>query len=200
MLAANGAYDLVMLGNKGVHLVKGHRIDVHVFALLAVGNQLVGAVAALTGAAVQQRVREAGNVTGGHPGLGVHQDGGIQTHVVGAFLHELFQPCLFDVVLELNAQGTVVPAVGKTAVNFAARIDEPAVFAQVHDHIKGLFTVLHTLLLPHGWLPHKAIYFPPRRVFGAIATLYHAPPRRASAQALPPKVLISSLSAKATAL
>ena len=143
MLAADGADDFIMAGDKSVHLIKGHGIDIHALALLALGNQLVGAVAALAGAAVQQRVREAGHMAGSHPGLRVHQDGGVQTDIVGAFLHELLHPCLFDIVLELNAQRTVVPAVCQAAVDLAARIDKPAVFAQVYDHVKGFFTVLH---------------------------------------------------------
>ena len=110
MLAADGADDLGVGGDELVHLVKSHGIDVHALALLTLGDELVRAVAALAGAAVQQRVREAGHVAGGHPGLGVHDDGCIQAHIVGALLHELLQPCLLDVVLELNAQGAVSPS------------------------------------------------------------------------------------------
>ena len=143
MLAADGADHLGMTGDEGVHLVEGHGIHVHILALLAVGDQLVRAVTALAGTAVQQGVREAGHMAGGHPGLGIHQDGRIQADVIGAFLDEFLQPGLFDVVLELNAQRTVVPAVGQAAVDFAAGVDEPAVFAQVDDHVQGLFTVLH---------------------------------------------------------
>ena len=151
MLAADGADDLIMAGDKSIHLIKGHGIHIHALALLTLGDQLISAVTALAGAAVQQRVREAGHMAGGDPGLGVHQDGGVQADIVGAFLHELLHPCLFDVVLELNTQRAVVPAVCQAAVNFAARIDEPAVLAQVHDHVKGLFTVLH-YVTPSAWL------------------------------------------------
>ena len=143
MLAADRADHLGMARNERVHLIKGHGVHIHVLALLAVRDELVGAVAALAGAAVHQRVAEVAHMAGGDPGLGVHQDGGIQTHIVGAFLHKLFEPRLFDVVLELDAQGTVVPAVGQAAVDLAARIDEPAVFAQVDNHIQRFFTVLH---------------------------------------------------------
>ena len=144
MLAADGADDLVMAGDECVHLVKGHGVDVDVLALLTFSDQLIGAVAALTGTAVQQGIGEAGHVAGRHPSLGVHQDSGIQADVIRAFLHEFLQPGLFDVVLELNAQGAVVPAVGQAAVDLAAGVDETAVFAQVDNHVKGLFTVLHT--------------------------------------------------------
>ena len=144
MLAADGADDLVMAGDEGVHLVKGHGVDVNALALLTLGNQFISTVAALAGAAVQQGIGEAGYVAGRHPSLGVHQNGGIQADVVRAFLHEFLQPGLFDVVFELNAQGAVVPAVSQAAVDLAAGVDETTVFAQVDDHVKGLFTVLHT--------------------------------------------------------
>ena len=49
--------------------------------VLDLTDQLIGTVAGLAGTAVQQGVREAGNVAGGHPGLGVHNDGGIQAHI-----------------------------------------------------------------------------------------------------------------------
>ena len=151
MLAAHRADNFRMGGNKFIHLVKGHAVHIHVLALLAVSNQLVRTVAALASAAVHQRVAEVAHMAGGDPGLRVHQDSGIQADVVGAFLHKLFHPCFFDVVFELNAQGAIVPAVGKAAVNFATRVDETTIFAQVDDHVQGLFAVLH-FLTPSAWL------------------------------------------------
>ena len=79
----------------------------------------------------------------GHPGLGVHEDGGVLTHVVGVLLHELLPPGLFDVVLQLHAKGAVVPRVGQAAVDLRACEDDAAVFAQRHDLIHGLFGVFH---------------------------------------------------------
>ena len=141
MLAADGADDILVLCDESVHLVKAHGIHVHLGVLLT--DQLVGAVACLAGAAVQQGVREAGHMAGGHPGLRVHDDGSIQTHVIGAFLHKLFQPCLFDVVLELHAKGAVVPAVGQTAVDLGTREHITTVLAKIDDHVKGLFALFH---------------------------------------------------------
>ena len=60
-------------------------------------------------------------MAGGHPGLGVHEDGGVQTHVVGVLLHEFLPPGLLDVVLQLHAQGAVVPRVGQAAVDLSSR-------------------------------------------------------------------------------
>ena len=146
VLAADGADDVLVLCDESIHLVKAHGIHVHLGVLLA--DQLVGAVAGLAGAAVQQGVREAGHMAGGHPGLGVHDDGCIQTHVVGALLHELLQPCLFDVVLELHAQGAVVPAVGQTAVDLGTGEHITTVLAEIDDHVKGLFSLCSIVVHP----------------------------------------------------
>ena len=92
-------------------------------------------------------------MAGGHPGLGVHDDGCIQAHIVGALLHELLQPCLLDVVLELHAQGAVVPAVGQAAVDFRTGEHITTVLAEVYDHVKGLFALFHCkyILSVRGW-------------------------------------------------
>ena len=44
--------------------------------------------------AVHQRIGEAAQVSGGHPGLGIHQNGGVQSDVVGILLNELLPPGL----------------------------------------------------------------------------------------------------------
>ena len=103
MFAADRADNLGVGRDEFVHLVKGHRVYIDAFALLAVGDQLVGAVAALAGAAVEQRVGKTRHMAGGDPGLRVHQNRGVQPDVVGAFLHEFLEPGLLDVVFELNA-------------------------------------------------------------------------------------------------
>ena len=151
MLAAHRADDVLMLCNKGIHLIKAH--GVHIDLMMLLTDQLIGAVAGLAGAAVQQRVREAGHMAGGHPGLRVHNDCGIQAHIIGALLHKLFQPCLFDVVFELNAQGAVVPAVCKAAVDLRAGEHIAPVLAETNDHIKGLFALFHrdNILSVRGW-------------------------------------------------
>ena len=80
----------------------------------------------------------------GHPGLGIHQNGGILPHVVGVLLDELFPPGLLHIVLQLHAQRTVVPGVGQTAVDLGAGKDEAAVFAQGNDLVHGLVSVFHS--------------------------------------------------------
>ena len=58
-------------------------------------------------------------------------------------LDKFFQPSLFDVVFELNAERTVVPAVGETAIDFAAGEDITAALAEIDNHIKRFFAVFH---------------------------------------------------------
>ena len=130
-----------MFGDKGVHLVEAHRVDVDL--AMHVPDQLVGAVACLAAAAVEQRVGEAGDMSGRDPSLGVHDDGGVESDVVGALLNKLLQPGLFDVVFEFNAQWAIVPGVGKSAVNLASGVYKAAVFAQGNDLVHVFFAVFH---------------------------------------------------------
>ena len=146
VLAADGADDVFMLGDELVHLVEAHGVDIDLGMLVA--DQLVGAMTRLARLAVEQRVGEAGDVTGCDPGLRVHDDGSVETDVVGALLHEFLEPCLFDIVFELHTERTVVPAVCQTAVDFAAGEDKAAVFAEVDDHIEGLFGIFHAYIRP----------------------------------------------------
>ena len=115
MLAAGGAGDVVLL-NEILHLLLGERVDglgqLHFFLLAPVLDELVGPEALLALPAVHQRIGEAGQMAAGHPGLGVHEDGGILPHVVGILLDKLLPPGPFHVIFQLHAQRTVVPGVG----------------------------------------------------------------------------------------
>ena len=77
--AAGGAGDVVRL-DEILHLALAQRIhglaQVKVVFLAPLLDDLVGAEALLALLAVHQGVREASHVTGSHPHLGVHQDGG----------------------------------------------------------------------------------------------------------------------------
>ena len=136
LAAAFGAGDAVVL-DVGAHLLKGHAVGVAAVFL----DELVGAVAGLAVLAVHQRVGEAAHVAGGDPGLGIHDDGGVQAHVVGGLLDEFLPPGLFHVVLELHAQGAVVPGVGQAAVDFAARVYKASALAEGDDLVHGFFFV-----------------------------------------------------------
>ena len=145
VLAAHRADDVLVLGDKSVHLLKGHGVHVDLVVLLA--DELVGAVTRAAGLAVEQRVGKARNVAGRDPRLRVHDDGGVETDVIGALLHELLEPRLLDVVLELHAERTVVPGVGKAAVNFASGVDKAAVLAERYDLVHGFLVMIHISFL-----------------------------------------------------
>ena len=146
MLAAGGAGDVLLL-DEVLHLLLGEGVDglVQLHAVLAapVLDELVGAEALLTLLTVHQRIGEAAQMAGSHPGLGIHQDGGIQAHVIGVLLNELLPPGLLDVVLQLHTQRAVVPGVGQAAVDLAAGEDKAAALTQGNDLFHGLFAVFH---------------------------------------------------------
>ena len=156
MLAAAGAGD-VMLFDKVLHLGLGIGVDrlrkFKARLLAPVLDDLVGAKALVALAAVHQRIRETAQMTGGDPGLGVHQDGGIQSDIIGVLLDKFLPPGALDVVLQLDTQRAVVPGVGKAAVDFAACENETAVLAQGDDFVHGFLSVLHVVFLSRGWLP-----------------------------------------------
>ena len=146
VLAAGGAGDVVLL-DEVLHLLLGEGVDglgqLHAVLAAPILNELVRPEPLLALPAVHQRIGEAGQMAAGHPGLGVHEDGGVLPHVVGVLLNELLPPRLFDVVLQLHAQRTVVPGVGQAPVNFGAGKDEAPIFAQGHDLVHGFFRVFH---------------------------------------------------------
>ena len=86
-------------------LLRGHGLHIHVQTVLLhiVLHQLVRPVAHLAGLAVDEGVVEGGHMAAGYPHLGIHQNGGVQTHVVGVLLDELLPPGPLDVVLHLHA-------------------------------------------------------------------------------------------------
>ena len=71
------------------------------------------------------------------------EDGAVQTDVVWGLLDKAFPPGAFDVVFQLNTQRTVVPCVGKTAVDFGACKDKASAFAQRNDFFHCFFVVVH---------------------------------------------------------
>ena len=113
------------------HFIVGPAGGIHIQVILerVVFNELIGSMTALADLAVHERIGEAAEVTGRDPGLGIHDDRGIETNVVLAFRDEFFPPCLLDVVLELHTQRTVIPRIGQTAVDFAPGVDKASVLA-----------------------------------------------------------------------
>ena len=150
-----------MLLNKVLHLALGKGVDGlgELEARLAapVLDELVRPEALVALTAVHQGVGKAAQMAGGDPGLGVHEDGRVKAHVVGVLLHEFLPPGFFHVVLQLNAQGTVVPGVGQPSVDLGTGEDKAAVFAQGYDSVHGFFCVFH--FFPFLRLAAAEIYF-----------------------------------------
>ena len=111
--AAVGAGNILFL-NIVAHLFVGPAG--HIGAVKSL-DQIVRTVAGLASAAIHQRIGEPAQMAGGHPGLGVHQNGAVQTNIIFILLNELLAPSLFDILFQLHAQGAVVPGVGQAAVN-----------------------------------------------------------------------------------
>jgi hypothetical protein len=90
---------------------------------------VVGAKTVLAGAAVDERVAEARDVTRGFPRARVLDDRRVEQQDVAALAHRV-EPALLDVVLEQHAVVAVVVGRPDSAVDVARREDEPAPAAE----------------------------------------------------------------------
>ena len=91
-------------------------------------KQLVRAVALLRNFAVHERIAEAGDVAGGLPDLGVHDDRSLDAHDIVAALHHVGPPAIADVLLQLSAQRTVIEETVETAVDLGRLENKAAAF------------------------------------------------------------------------
>ena len=116
---------------------RGHGLvaEIRLGEILGSG-QLVEAVAAVAFGALDQGVAERAHVTRRDPHLGVHEDAGIQPHDVVAILDHGPPPGALDVVLELHAQGPVVPHGVDAAVDLGRGEDEAAALGQRDDRLE----------------------------------------------------------------
>ena len=98
MFAAVGAGDGLFLDVIGHLLIApaGH------IGAVKILDEVIGTMTGLTFLTVHQRVREAAEMTGSNPCLGIHEDSGIKTDIVLVFLDEFFKPGGFDVILECH--------------------------------------------------------------------------------------------------
>ena len=113
----------------------GHRVG-HVGELdgrgiqtLALGvllDELVSAVASVRMEGLHERVGECAHMSGGDPRLARQDDGGIQSDDVVAGADHGLPPLTLDVLLELDAERSVVPGGAGTAVDLPAGEDEAA--------------------------------------------------------------------------
>src|SRR5581483_12121422 len=88
-------------------------------------RELIGAEAQLAGAAVDERVGEAGDVPGGLPDLRMEDDCAVEEHDVVALLDQRTDPAVADAVLEQDAVVAVVVAGPEPAVDLRGGEDEP---------------------------------------------------------------------------
>ena len=132
-----------MLLYVGRHLVEVHSLG----ADSGILYQLIGTMSRVAVAAIHKRIGKASDVSAGDPGLWIHKNGRIKSYIVGAFLHEFLPPCALDVIFELNAQGTEIPGVGKTAVYFRSRKYKASVFGKRHYAVHGFFSLFHINIL-----------------------------------------------------
>src|SRR5690606_22506080 len=90
--------------------------------------------------ALHQRVGEGGHVAGCLPDALGQDDRRVQAHHVAAPADEGLPPLPADVLLQLGAEGAVVPCRTRTAVDLTRLEDEPAVAGEGDDLVKtGLF-------------------------------------------------------------
>ena len=80
--------------------------------------------------ALDERILEALDVSRGFPRFRIHEYRRVESVHILAVLHEHAPPDIFYVVLELNAQGPVIPRTCEAAVYLGALIDEPATFGE----------------------------------------------------------------------
>ena len=102
-------------------------------------DEFVGAETLVTLAAIEKRIGKSCKVTACHPGLRIHENCGVQTDVVAVFLNELLPPRALYIVFEFDAQRTVVPGVGKSAVDFAAGKNKASALAERNQFIHSQF-------------------------------------------------------------
>ena len=98
MLAAARTADVIVI-NVLFHLLLGpavyRTLDLDVVLCHIVLDELICTETLFTALAVHQRVREAAQMSGCHPCLGVHENRTVYTYVVRAFLNKLLPPCTF---------------------------------------------------------------------------------------------------------
>ena len=99
-------------------------------------GELVEPEPAVVGRALDERIAERADVAGRDPDLRVHQDPGIEPDDVVALLDHRPPPGPLDVVLELDAEGPVVPHGVDAAVDLARGEDEAAPLGERHDRVE----------------------------------------------------------------
>ena len=114
---------------------------------------LAGALVAVE--ALDERVGEGLDVTGGDPHFARENDGGVQAHDVGAAADHGIPPGTLDVFLQFHAERTVVPRGTGATVDVTAGEDEAAALGQADHVVEAGGSLSHLSLLEylgHDWL------------------------------------------------
>src|SRR5262249_55874125 len=98
-------------------------------------RQLVGSEALPAVAAVDERIREGGDMAARLPALGRHEDRRVETDDVVTQLHHRAPPRVLDVALEQHAERPVIPGGTEAAVDLAGRKDQAAPLRQIDDAV-----------------------------------------------------------------
>ena len=106
-------------------------------------DDLIGTEPGMAVFAVDQRIVEIGDMSCRLPDLRIHDDGRIDLDVVFDGTDEMSQPKILDVVLQQSAQGTVIPGIGKTSIDFASLIDKACALKMCSDFFECFLFVGH---------------------------------------------------------
>ena len=98
--------------------------------------QFVEAVASLAGGALNEWIAEGADVARSLPDLWVHQDAGVESDHFVALLHHAAPPGALHIVLQLYAEGAVIPHRVDAAVDLGARVDKAAALCQRDDGVE----------------------------------------------------------------
>ena len=142
--AADGAMDL-MFADILLHFLVRHAVGIDA-SLGMRFDEVVRTVTGLAFLAVHFGIGEGRRVPACFPNSRVHENGGVQPVGVFALLHEPLPPCAFDVVLDLDADGTVIPRVSHAAVDLASREDDAPRLAERHQFLHCDRAVVHNRL------------------------------------------------------
>lgn len=136
VVAAHGAGDLVLV-HVLFHLLVCPACDVLLDAVFVhiIFDKIVRTVTGFAALAVHKRIGKTADMSAGLPSGRVHDDCAVKPNVVGVFHHKFLPPSLLDVVFHLHAERAVVPRVRETAVDFAARVNEAAIFCKGNDFV-----------------------------------------------------------------
>ena len=120
VLAAGGTGNIVLL-NPVLHLFVGPAVNGRgqgdLMLLGEILDDLVRPEALMALLAVHQRVGEGTQMTGGNPGLRIHEDGAVNADILRTLLDKLLPPGPLDIILELNAQVPIIPGIGQASID-----------------------------------------------------------------------------------